>query len=397
MQMTEQLAAQLSLSAVCRALGVPRSSLYRARQPKATPRPRPTPARALSREEKAEVRQVLNSERFQDAAPRQVYATLLGEEVYLCHWRTMYRILKEHHEVQERRHIRRHPTYAKPELVATGPNQLWSWDITKLHGPAKWVYYYLYVILDVFSRYAVGWLLAEVESAELAERLISASCTKQGIVKHQLTLHSDRGSPMKAKTVTQLLTDLGISKSLARPQVPDDNPYSEAQFKTLKYHPTFPDQFASPAEARTWARTFFAWYNNDFYHSSLGLLTPATVHSGQAERVRRQRQQVLQLAYTAHPERFVRGQPQVAALPTEVWINQPQPTTILLPNPNSDCLILEPVSPAGPASASDQPGAQTGSRVAAGQAIAALDAGEHPARLGPTLGTDGLKNLIHLH
>jgi putative transposase len=378
MQMTEQLTAQVGLSAACRALGIPRSSLYRARQPQVAPRPRPTPVRALSREEKAEVRQVLNSERFQDAAPRQVYATLLDEEVYLCHWRTMYRILKEHHEVQERRHTRRHPTYTKPELVATGPNQLWSWDITKLHGPSKWVYYYLYVIIDVFSRYAVGWLLAEVESAELAERLIRESCTKQGIAKYQLTLHSDRGSPMKAKTVTQLLTDLCISKSHSRPHVPDDNPYSEAQFKTLKYHPTFPDQFASPAEARTWARAFFTWYNNDFYHTSLGLLTPTSVHYGQAQSILSQRQQVLQAAYIAHPERFGRGQPQVAQLPTEVWINQPQPTSILLPDHNSDGLILEPVFPAGPASTSGQPGA-------------------HPARLGPTMGTGGLKNLIHLH
>jgi putative transposase len=316
----------------------------------------------LSQTEKAEVRQVLNSERFQDAAPRQVYATLLDEQVYLCHWRTMYRILKEHDEVRERRHVRRHPTYSKPELVATGPNQLWSWDITKLPGPAKWVYYYLYVILDVFSRYVVGWLIAEVESAELAERLISESCTRQGLGKHQLTLHSDRGSPMKAKTVSQLLTDLDIIKSHSRPHVPDDNPYSEAQFKTLKYHPTFPDQFASPDAARTWARAFFTWYNNDFYHSSLALLTPASVHYGQTQVILSQRQQVLQTAYTAHPERFGRGQPQVLKLPTEVWINQPQPTTILLPDHNPAQLILETVSPAS-----------------------------------PTLGPDGLKNLIHLH
>jgi putative transposase len=397
MQMASQLAPQLGLRAACQVLGVPRSSLYRARQPKPAAKPRPTPARALSGAEKAEVRQVLNSERFQDAAPRQVYARLLDDRVYLCHWRTMYRILKEHDEVQERRHTRRHPTYPQPELVATGPNQLWSWDITKLHGPAKWVYYYLYVILDVFSRYAVGWLIAEVESAQLAEQLISQSCTRQGIVKHQLTLHSDRGSPMKAKTVNQLLSDLGITKSHARPHVPDDNPYSEAQFKTLKYHPTFPDQFACPTEARTWARTFFSWYNHDFYHTSLGLLTPASVHYGQAELILSQRQQVLQAAYSAHPERFVCGLPRVAQLPTEVWINQPHLTTILLPNPPSDQLILETVFPASPASALGQPGAQTGSRVAAGQAAAALDAGEHPAILGPTLDTGGSKNLIYLH
>ena len=202
---------------------------------------------------------------------------------------------------------------------------------------------------------------------------------------------------MKAKTVNQLLTDLGIAKSHSRPHVPDDNPYSEAQFKTLKYHPSFPDQFASLAEARIWARAFFAWYNHDFYHTSLGLLTPASVHYGQAELILSQRQQVLQAAYTAHPERFGRGQPQLPQLPTEVWINKPQPTTILLPNPNSDQLILETVFPACPASALSQPGAQTGSRVAAGQAPAPLDAGEHPAILGPTLGPGGLNNLIYLH
>ena len=198
---------------------------------------------------------------------------------------------------------------------------------------------------------------------------------------------------MKAKTVNQLLSDLGIAKSHARPHLPDDNPYSEAQFKTLKYHPTFPDQFASSVAARIWATAFFTWYNNDFYHSSLGLLTPASVHYGQAQLILSQRQQVLQAAYTTHPERFVRGLPQLRQLPTEVWINQPQPTTILLPNHNSDQLSLETVSPASPASALGQPGAQTGSRV---QAAAALDAGEHPAILGSTLGTRGLKNLIHL-
>lgn len=395
MQMTQQLAPQIGLSAACQVLGVPRSSLYRARQPQLVSEPRPRPARGLSLAEKAQVRQVLNSERFQDAAPRQVYARLLDEQVYLCHWRTMYRILKEHDEVRERRHVRRQPTYAKPTLLATGPNQLWSWDITKLYGPAKWVYYYLYVILDVFSRYVVGWLIAEVEQAQLAELLITESCLKQGIPKHQLTLHADRGSPMKAKTVNQLLTDLGIAKSHSRPHVPDDNPYSEAQFKTLKYHPSFPDHFASLAEARVWARAFLAWYNDDFYHSSLALLTPASVHYGQAELILSQRQQVLQAAYTAHPERFGRGQPQLPQLPTQVWINQPQPTTLLLPNATSAPLLS--VSPAGPASTLCQPGAQTESRVAEGQAPAALDAGEHPAILGPTLRPGGFKNLIHLH
>jgi putative transposase len=332
---------------------------------------------------------VLNSERFQDCPPRQVYATLIDERIYLCHWRTMYRILKEHDEVRERRNQLKHPGYAKPELVATGPNQLWSWDITKLKGPAKWHYYYLYVILDIFSRYVVGWLLAEQEAANLAERLIGESCAKQGISRDQLTLHADRGAPMKAKTVSQLLTDLGVTPSHSRPHVPNDNPYSEAHFKTLKYQPDFPGRFGSYQEAQTWARRFFPWYNHQFYHSSLGLLTPASVHSGQATLILDRRQQVLQAAYVAHPERFVQGHPQVATLPAQVWINPPQSKTILLPGNQAQANTLKIVSPASPASASGQPGAQTGSRVAAGQALASLDAGEHPAILGLALGTGG--------
>jgi putative transposase len=346
----EQLGQPLSVLSACQALGVPRSSLYRARQPQPVQTTRPKPDRALSEAEKAEVRAVLNSERFQDCPPRQVYATLLDEQTYLCHWRTMYRILKEHHEVCERRNQLKHPRYAKPELVASGPNQLWSWDITKLRGPAKWHYYYLYVILDVFSRYAVGWLLAEQESAKLAETLIAESCAKQHISRDELTLHSDRGGPMKAKTVAQLLIDLGITKSHSRPHVPDDNPYSEAHFKTLKYQPDFPGRFGSFQAALSWARGFFPWYNHQFYHSSLGLLTPASVHYGQAGVILDQRQQVLQAAYAAHPERFVQGQPQQPTLPAEVWINQPQLKTICLPSQEEQALILETVFPAGPAS-----------------------------------------------
>jgi putative transposase len=385
----EQLGQQLSVLSACQALGVPRSSLYRARQPQPVQTTRPKPDRALSEAEKAEVRAVLNSERFQDCPPRQVYATLLDEQTYLCHWRTMYRILKEHHEVCERRNQLKHPRYAKPELVASGPNQLWSWDITKLRGPAKWHYYYLYVILDVFSRYAVGWLLAEQESAKLAETLIAESCAKQHISRDELTLHADRGGPMKAKTVAQLLIDLGITKSHSRPHVPDDNPYSEAHFKTLKYQPDFPGRFGSFQAALSWARRFFPWYNHQFYHSSLGLLTPASVHYGQAGVILDQRQQVLQAAYTAHPERFVQGRPQQPTLPAEVWINQPQLKTICLPSQEEQALILETVFPAGPASDLGQPGAQTVSRVPAGQAQRTLDTGEHPAKLGQTLGTGG--------
>lgn len=389
MELAEQLAPNVGVTTACQALAVPRSSLYRARQPKQPAPPRPKPKRALSQAERAEVRQVLNSEQFQDAPPRQVYASLLDENIYLCHWRTMYRILKEQAEVRERRHQLKHPRYAKPELVATGPNQLWSWDITKFKGPLKWYYYYLYVILDVYSRYVVGWLLAEQESAQLAQRLIVETCAKQGISPDELALHSDRGGPMKAKTMAQLLTDLGITKSHSRPHVPDDNPYSEAHFKTLKYQPDFPGRFGSFQEALLWARRFFPWYNHQFYHSSLGLLTPASVHYGQAPLLLDQRQQVLLAAYEAHPERFVQGRPRVATLPKEVWINPPQSKTILLPDDQQQLNILKTVFPAGPASASGQPGAQTGSRATEGRALAALDAGEHPARLGPTLGTGG--------
>lgn len=327
----EQLGQEIGVAAACRSLQVSRSRVYRAQQPKPASPPRPTPSRALSPEERIQVRDVLNSERFQDQAPRQVYAKLLDEGQYLCHWRTMYRILNEHQEVCERRRQRRHVSYTKPELLATGPNKVWSWDITQLKGPVKWHYFYLYAILDVFSRYVVGWLVAEQESAKLAETLIAETCAKQGIQPGQLTLHSDRGSPMKSKVVTQLLVDLGILKSHSRPHVSDDNPYSEAHFKTLKYRPDYPDRFADLQHARQWGRSVFSWYNNEHYHTALGLLTPASVHYGQAEVILAQRQQVLQAAYAAHPDRFVKGIPVVPTPPKEVWINQPKPDATLVP------------------------------------------------------------------
>ena len=324
MKAAEQLSEHTSISAACDSLGVPRSSFYRARQPKSEPKPRPTPERALTAEEKEQVRQTLNSARFQDSAPRQVYATLLDDGEYLCSWRTMYRILDEYQEVRERRNQLRHPAYTKPELLATGSNQLWSWDITKFRGPAKWTYYYLYTILDVFSRYVPGWLIAECESSTLAQQLIAETCAKQGIVPEQLTLHADRGSAMRSKTVALLLADLGVTKTHSRPYVANDNPYSEAQFKTMKYRPDYPDRFGSIQDARAWARPFFHWYNHEHHHSGLALLTPATVHFGQAQTVIDRRQMVLQAAYAAHPERFVRGVPTPPSLPTEVWINKPQ-------------------------------------------------------------------------
>jgi putative transposase len=323
MNAATQLSECAGISAACRALGMPRSSFYRARQPKRDPKPRPTPERALQPEEKEQVLQVLNSEPFQDSAPREVYATLLDEDTYLCSWRTMYRILNERQLVCERRNQLQHPAYTKPELLATAPNQLWSWDITKLRGPVKWTYYYLYVILDVYSRYVPGWLIAECESAHLGKQLIAETCAKQGIVPGQLTLHADRGSAMKSRSVALLLADLGVTKTHSRPYVSDDNPYSEAQFKTMKYRPAYPERFGSIQDARAWARPFFHWYNHEHHHSGLALLTPATVHYGQAQAVLERRQETLRAAYVAHPERFVRGVPKPPSLPTEVWINKP--------------------------------------------------------------------------
>jgi putative transposase len=324
MQASEQLSQLAGVTVACQALGVPRSSFYRARQPKKEAQPRPTPQRALSGEEKVQVRQILNSERFQDRSPRQVYATLLDEGVYHCSWRTMYRILDEHQEVRERRNQLRHPKYVKPELLATGPNMLWSWDLTKLRGPVKWTYYHLYTILDVYSRYAVGWMIAERESASLAQQLIRETCEKQGIQPEQLTVHADRGSSMRSKTVALLLADLGVTKTHSRPHVSNDNPYSESQFKTMKYRPDYPERFGSIQDARNWARVFFRWYNNDHHHSALALMTPTVVHHGQAKALTEKRRKVLQAAYAAHPERFVRGEPVPPSLAKEVWINKPQ-------------------------------------------------------------------------
>lgn len=322
---TEALAVHLPVTRACDALAFPRSSLYRARQPtvKTEPAARPTPARALNPEEKETVRDLLNSERFCDHSPYQVYATLLDEGSYHCSISTMYRILRAHDEVRERRDQRQHPSYSKPELLATAPNQLWSWDITKLKGPATWQLFYLYVVLDVFSRYVVGWLIAEAESSELARMLIAESYQKHGLDPEQLTLHADRGPAMISLTLAQLLGKLGVTKSHSRPYTPDDNPFSEAQFKTMKYRPDYPDCFDSLVEAQAWARDFFYWYNNEHRHSSLGLMTPATVHYGRAASLTARRQATLTSAYEAHPERFVKGPPQPPELPQAVWINPP--------------------------------------------------------------------------
>jgi putative transposase len=266
---------------------------------------------------------VLHAERFWDAAPASVYAALLDEGAYLASVSTMYRLLRACGETGDRRRHASHPARVKPELVATKPNQVWSWDITKLHGAAKWSYYYLYVILDVYSRYVVGWMVAHGEAASLAERLLADTIAAQQVDDDQLTVHADRGTSMTSKPVALLLADLGVTRSHSRPHVPDDNPYSESQFKTLKHHPTFPDRFGSIQDARAFCQGFFGWYNFEHYHSGIGLLTPADVHFGRAEQVIAARQAVLGDAYGAHPERFVRKPPAPPRLPEAVWINKP--------------------------------------------------------------------------
>lgn len=318
-----EIAPRLGIASACDALGVARASYYRWRSPSAAaPAERQSP-RALSAAERMAVLDILHEPRFIDLAPAQVYATLLDEERYVCSQRTMYRILAAHSEVRERRDQLRRPSYARPELLATGPNQLWSWDITKLKGPAKWTYFYLYVILDVFSRYVVGWMVAHRESARLAERLIGESCRRQAIERGQLTVHADRGSSMTSKAVALLLSDLGVTKTHSRPHVSNDNPYSEAQFKTLKYRPEFPDRFGSIEDARAVCADLLRWYNHEHRHVGLGLFTPHDVHSGCARSKLDDRARVLATAYAAHPERFPHGRPEPPALPTEVWINRP--------------------------------------------------------------------------
>lgn len=324
MQNVQELSTIVGTKAACQALSLPRATFYRAQKPKEnTLAARPTPTRALSEIERTNVLATLNSERFVDQAVREIYATLLDEGRYLCSVSTMYRILEAASQVRERRNQLRHPHYAKPQLLANAPNQVWSWDITKLLGPAKWTYFYLYVILDIFSRMVVGWMVAEGESASLAKHLIDETVAKQQIAPAQLTIHSDRGSSMKSKPVALLLADLGITKSHSRPYVSDDNPFSEAQFKTLKYSPLFPDKFGSIQDARAFCQTFFDWYNNQHHHSGIALLTPAVVHYGLAQHVLSARQLLLLQAFNDHPERFVNQIPQPIPLPDAVWINPP--------------------------------------------------------------------------
>jgi putative transposase len=318
------IAPELGVSATCAAFGVPRASYYRKRAPVLGPKPRrASPARRLCDAERGAVLAVLHEPRFVDLAPAQVHATLLEEGRYLCSLRTMHRVLAENAEARERRDQLRHPNYTRPQLLATRPNELWSWDITKLLGPAKWTYFYMYVVLDVFSRYVVGWMIAHRESAALAHKLIAETCERQRIAAGQLTLHADRGSSMTSKPVALLLADLGVTKTHSRPHVSDDNPFSESHFKTLKYRPETPERFGAIEDARGWGGDLIDWYNHEHHHSGLAMLTPADVHLDRVEQRVAERQGVLDAAFYAHPERFPRGRPTAQRPAREVWINKP--------------------------------------------------------------------------
>lgn len=310
----------------CDALGVPRATFYRHinRNTSRDLDVRSNPPLALSLSEKQKVIDILHSERFQDKTPYDIYATLLDEGQYHCSIRTMYRILnREHGSIKERRKGHKRNNYSKPELLATRTNEVWSWDITKLKGPAKWTYYYLYVILDIYSRYVVGWMIAHREQDALAKRLIEESCIKQQIKPDQLTIHADRGSSMRSKVVALLLSDLGVTKTHSRPHVSNDNPYSEAQFKTLKYCTRFPDRFGCIQDARSFCRFFFNWYNKEHRHSGIALMTPEQVHYGKAKEITDFRSKVLASAFQKHPERFKSNMPKLIQLPKAVWINKP--------------------------------------------------------------------------
>ena len=328
-QALEELTGLVGRVQACTALGVSRATYYRHHRRSPAParprRERRRHPRALTPEEEIRVLDVLHSPEFADMAPAEIYAVLLDRGVYLCSESTMYRLLRRHGEVRERRYQAVHPPRAVPELVADGPNRVWSWDITKLKGPVKGVYYCLYTIIDIFSRYTVGWMIAAHENKDLAERFLSETITKYGIAPGQLTIHSDRGSPMVAQNVAQMMAHLGVTKSHSRPKTSNDNPYSESQYKTLKYRHDFPERFGSLQDARTWCTRFFTWYNEEHRHSGIGLHTPYDVHFGLAGQLREMRADVLQAVYAKHPERFVRKPPEPPKLPAAAWINKPAP------------------------------------------------------------------------
>ena len=324
-----ELSLNVGRKPACEAVNVPRATFYRylhrLGRPGTDNGPRAIPPLSLTQIERQNVINILHSERFQDKTPYETFATLLDEGQYHCSIRTMYRILKsEHGDVKERRKGHQRTQYKKPELLATEPNQVWSWDITKLKGPAKWTYFYLYVIMDIFSRYVVGWMVAHREQKALAKRLIKESCVKQNIGPGQLTIHADRGSSMKSKVVAQLMADLGITKTHSRPHVSNDNPYSESQFKTLKYCPAFPDRFGCIHDARSFCQDFFTWYNKKHRHSGIGLMTPESIHYGFAEHINENRSVVLRAAFQKNPQRFKGKIPEPPELPTAVWINKPE-------------------------------------------------------------------------
>ncbi len=328
MRAASELSLDVGRKPACEALHVSRGTFYRYLHRMNRPVTDVTPCvppLSLSPMERENVIETLHAERFQDRTPYEVYATLLDEGQYYCSIRTMYRILKsEHGDVKERRRGHQQTLYKKPELLATAPNEVWSWDITKLKGPAKWTYFYLYVIMDIFSRYIVGWMVAHREQQSLAKRLIEETCIKQNIGPGQLTIHADRGSSMKSKVVAQLMADLGITKTHSRPHVSNDNPYSESQFKTLKYCPAFPERFGCIQDSRSFCRNFFAWYNKQHRHSGIGLMTPESVHYGFAQRIIENRSVVLQTAFEKNPQRFKGKIPQPPELPKAVWINKPE-------------------------------------------------------------------------
>jgi putative transposase len=344
MSAVTQLTPAVGIKTACDVLAVPRSRYYRqhgggqAKEPAIAARRRPANPRRYSDAERAQMRAVLNSERFMDQSPEQVVAVLAEEGTYLASARTLYRVLAEAGQLRERRARRQHPKHATPRLVARGPNEIWSWDITKLKGPEKGIYYMLYVVLDIFSRYVVGWLLAERENAQLAQHLLRQSMYKQGVIDENLTVHADRGSPMRALSTRQMLDSLGATASYSRPRVSNDNPYSESQFGTLKARPELPERLGSVTHGRQILRPIFNWYNTQHHHSGIAMLTPQQVHSALAEQVLRQRLDVRMAAYRAHPERFIGGPPRLESLPPEVWINQPKSTPEN--TENGDCSAL---------------------------------------------------------
>jgi putative transposase len=327
----DALEAATSTKRACELLGASRATRYRRRRPpvQGPPAPRPGPPNKLTEAERQRVLVLLRSEEYCDLAPAQVWARLLDDGVYLCSISTMYRLLAMAGENRERRRQRNHPARKRPELIARRPNQVWSWDITKLQGPERGVYYELFVIIDIFSRYVVGWMVSAAETGELAEAFIAETLAAHGVGRDQLTLHADRGTSMTSKPVAQLLVDLGVARSHSRPHVSNDNPFSEANFKTLKYCPAFPGRFGSIEDARSFCDMFFEHYNHVHRHAGIGLHTPASVHFGTAQEVRAQRAVTLDAAYAANPARFGNRRPTPPKLPSVAWINEPSPEALI--------------------------------------------------------------------